>query len=259
MLILLPPSEGKAPPSAGPALDLSALSFPELTPTRERVVAALVRLCAERPAAAAEVLGLGPTQSGQVAVNAQLSAAHCSPAIDVYSGVLFEALGAATLSAHGRRRLDAHVAIASGLWGLVRPHDPIPAYRLSGSASLPDIGTLASAWRGPIGALLVGGEGLIVDLRSGTYQTLGPVPSDALHRTVTVRVLQELNGRRTVVSHSNKSTKGRIVRALLQSRRLPRTARDLHVALLALGFRSERAAPAQRPGPARIDVIVETP
>ena len=138
--------------------------------------------------------------------------------------MLYEALDHATLGARARARLDAHVAIASALWGLVRPGDLIPSYRLSGGTSLPGIGPLAHAWREPVGRELAAIDGLVIDLRSSAYVALGPLTGEVAERAVTVRVLTERNGRRSVVSHSNKATKGRITRALVQSRRTPRTA-----------------------------------
>ena len=74
MLILLPPSEGKTPPPRGRPLDLGTLSHPELGPTRERVLAALVELCAGPPGPALEALGLSPGQAGELGLNAGLDA-----------------------------------------------------------------------------------------------------------------------------------------------------------------------------------------
>ncbi len=258
VLILLPPSEGKSAALTGPAVDPSALSFPELAATRESVLTALVRLCRGDVDAAAATLGLGPTQRGEVGANTLLRTEPCAPAIEVYTGVLYEALDYSGLTAAGRRRADAHVAIASGLWGLVRPGDLIPSYRLSAGTTLPGLGTLARAWREPLSATLAGVPGLIVDLRSSGYVALGPVPRSAAERTVTVRVLQERNGRRTVVSHFNKATKGRMVHALLSSRRTPGTPAAFAQALEALGFRIE-SAPAKAGQPTSIDVIVVEP
>jgi cytoplasmic iron level regulating protein YaaA (DUF328/UPF0246 family) len=172
--------------------------------------------------------------------------------------VLYEALDYSGLTAAGRRRADAHVAIASALWGLVRPSDLIPAYRLSAGTTLPGLGPLTQVWRDPVSSAIASVEGLIVDLRSGGYVALGPVPSSAAKRTVTVRVLQERNGRRTVVSHFNKATKGRLVRALLSSRRTPRTPAAFAEALDALGFRIE-TQPTRKGQPTSIDVIVGQP
>ncbi|MFP5407571.1 MAG: peroxide stress protein YaaA, partial [Gammaproteobacteria bacterium] len=50
----------------------------------------------------------------------------------VYSGVLYEALDLTSLDAAARRRATSWLAVTSGLFGLLRPADRIPAYRLSG-------------------------------------------------------------------------------------------------------------------------------
>ena len=205
------------------------------------------------PAAAARVLGLGPTQDGDVALNTSLLSRPCAPAIRVYSGVLFDALNYSALSARARRRAHSRIAISSGLWGLVRPTDLIPGYRLSGVVSLPAVGTLASAWRGPIASEIEASNGLIVDLRSGTYAALGPIPASARSRAVSVRVLQERAGRRTVVSHLNKATKGRILRASLESDEHVTSASDLVDALRGWGYAAEFSGSSAT---ARIDVIV---
>jgi uncharacterized protein len=256
VLILLPPSEGKSAAAAGPPLDIDGLSFPGLAPTRAAVLGALVDLCRGDIDVAATTLSLGPTQRGEVGANARLRDEPCAPAIEVYTGVLYEALDYATLTAAARRRADTQLAIASALWGLVRPTDLIPSYRLSAGTTLPGLGTLASAWKEPLSAVLEQVDGLIIDLRSGGYVSLGPVPDSAADRAVTVRVLQERNGKRTVVSHFNKATKGRIVRSLVSGRRTPRTPEAFADALDALGYRIEWT-PAGGRRATSIDVIVE--
>ncbi|MBI1349862.1 MAG: peroxide stress protein YaaA [Actinomycetales bacterium] len=255
MLILLPPSEGKSSPVCGPRLDLTSLSFPSLTPSRRTALGALTRLCRADVDEAAAVLGLGPTQRGEVGVNARLRREPCAPAIEVYTGVLYEALDASSLSPRARLRLDDSVAISSALWGLVRTTDLIPAYRLSGSVRLPRIGALSTVWRDPIGAVLTDADGLLLDLRSSAYASLGPVPRSAASRSATVRVLTERDGRRTVVSHSNKATKGHIVRALVKARRSPQDVDDLAHELVRAGFRVEIAAGKPR-SPVTLDVIL---
>jgi cytoplasmic iron level regulating protein YaaA (DUF328/UPF0246 family) len=81
------------------------------------------------------------------------------------------------------------------------------------------------------------------------------MPEPAVDRVATVRVLQERDGRRSVVSHFNKATKGRVVRALLESRGEPRTPAELVIALRDLGFRVEPWAASRKGHP--IDIIVE--
>ena len=102
VLILLPPSEGKSVPQRGRALDLGSLSSPSLTPARARVLAALLQV-SESPEAAA-VLGLTAGQSDEITRNRALSTSATGRADEIYTGVLFDALGFATLSAAARRR-----------------------------------------------------------------------------------------------------------------------------------------------------------
>jgi cytoplasmic iron level regulating protein YaaA (DUF328/UPF0246 family) len=256
VLILLPPSEGKSAAQSGPHLDLAALSYPALTSTRRRVLDALIRLCRSDIDDAATTLGLGPTQRGEVGANTLLRTEPCAAAIDVYTGVLYEALDAASLTARARTRLDAHVVIASALWGLVAPHDLIPSYRLSAATTLPGIGTLASNWRQPVGHVLAQVEDVIIDMRSGAYVSLAPVTIQSPGRVAAVRVLTERNGTRTVVSHFNKATKGRITRTLVQSRRTPTDVNGVADILAGAGYRVEHQA-ARRGGADVLDVIVE--
>jgi hypothetical protein len=75
---------------------------------------------------------------------------------------------------------------------------------------VPGLPTLRTLWRPVLGPVLGGAGELVVDLRSGGYQTLAPVPG-----AVTVDVRSERSdGTRTVVSHANKSHKGRVARLL---------------------------------------------
>jgi cytoplasmic iron level regulating protein YaaA (DUF328/UPF0246 family) len=252
VLILLPPSEGKTRPATGAPLDLETLSFPRLTPTRDQLLRTLVKLCGGNQQRAAEVLGLGPTQAGAVTVNAGLRDEPTARADEVYTGVLFSALDLASLDAASRRRADGSLAIASALFGLLRPGDLIPAYRLSGGVTLPRLGTVAGRWRTPLPRVMqeATGDGLLIDLRSGTYTALGKPPAQLADRTATMRVLHEHGGQRKIVSHFNKATKGRIVRGLLESGADPRTVEQLHSALADLGWTVERSG-------GRLDVVVD--
>lgn len=260
MLILLPPSEAKVAPARGRPLDPDRLSFASLQPARAKVLDALVSACTTAGAGdlarAVEVLGLGPTLADEVARNADLVSAHAARADRVYSGVLYEALDLPSLAGAARRRATSRVAIASGLFGLVRPGDHIPAYRLSGDVTLPGIGNVATFWRGQLGDAVRGaaGRGLVVDLRSATYAAFWRPDRDMARRVVTVRVLHEMAGTRTVVSHFNKATKGRIVRGLLEDGRSASSPKGLARQLSGLGWHVELGAPGRHGTP--LDVVV---
>lgn len=256
VLILLPPSEGKTAPRRGKPLDLAALSSPVLTPARTRLLESLVALCRDEPERAATVLGLGPAQLDLVARNAGLATAPTARADAIYTGVLYDALDPASLTPAARRRATGRLAVTSALFGLVRPGDRIPAYRLSGDAVLPGVGSVAGVWREALGEAITDAVrgGLLVDLRSSTYAAFWRPPAELSRRVATVRVLHESGGRRTVVSHFNKATKGRIVRALLEDGADPRTPTAFADALRRLGWTVEVGDASPRG--TQLDVVV---
>ncbi len=254
MLILLPPSETKRAPRRGRAMQPDRMSFPSLHPPRAKVVDALVALSARGDAA--DVLGGGRTLVDEVARNAGLATAPASRADGVYTGVLYEALDLPSLNGAARRRATGWVAVTSALFGLVRPSDHIPAYRLSGDVDLPGIGPVAAFWREHLDEAVcdAAGKGLVVDLRSSTYAAFWRPDRDLARRTVTVRVLHEVDGLRKVVSHFNKATKGRLVRALLEDGGSPATPARFAAHLACLGWNVESGEPGRHGTP--LDAVV---
>jgi cytoplasmic iron level regulating protein YaaA (DUF328/UPF0246 family) len=257
VLVLLPPSEGKTAPAEGPALDFAARSLPALNPARRKVLSALVGLCRSSPAHARDVLGLSAGQAREVQRNRTLRKAPTAPAWQVYTGVLFTALDMGGADPSTQARLAEWSLIWSGLWGAVRLTDPIPAYRLSGAVTLPGPGRLGTFWREPLGRALTAPAraGLIVDLRSGTYAASWSGPPG---RTAAIRVIHELGDRRTVASHFNKATKGRLLRALAESPMVPESVDDLVDAIRAAGFRVEPGESPRGSASRMLDVIVDS-
>jgi cytoplasmic iron level regulating protein YaaA (DUF328/UPF0246 family) len=180
MLVLLPPSQGKASPDRGRRAGLSTLVYPRLREPREQLIEA---------------------------VDPRLRSAPAIPAAELYTGVLFTALGLGDLPWDG-------VLIASALWGVVRPGDRIPAYRLDMGAKPPGIGALAAYWRGPLRAALPD-RGLVLDLRSGSYAAAWE-PRRAT-RLVIRAFTQGPDGKRTVISHMVKRVRGEVARLVLQA------------------------------------------
>lgn len=262
MLVLLPPSEGKATGGSRSPLDLGALSLPGLGEARARVLDELVTLCSGDEAKAAEVLGLSAGLRGEVAKNAALRSAGTRPAGEIYTGVLYDALGLATLPSAARRRAARSLLVFSGLWGAVRVGDRIPSYRCSMGVKLPGLGALGAFWRTPMATVLpeAAGNGLVLDLRSAAYTTAWKPKGEVAERTATVRVLQSkiVDGveKRSVVSHFNKATKGRMVRDLLTSDAEPKGPAELVEALRGFGYAVEATAPERAGRPWALDVVV---
>ncbi len=218
MLILLPPSETKRDGGEGAALSTQlsekALAFPELNPVRNKVITAVVAL-AKDPVACAKALKLSAKQMSEVHRNKVVKKSATMPAIDRYTGVLYDALDAASLPEQARNFLGSSVLIQSALLGPVGALDLIPAYRLSFDSKLPNLtaGTLKKAWAQAGAKALARREGLILDLRSEGYAALAPLaPAE---NTFYLRVVTRgENGEVRALNHFNKKGKGEFVRAL---------------------------------------------
>jgi uncharacterized protein len=207
--ILLPPSEGKTPPSEGAPVDLGELAFPGLSKTRERLLDVLSRLTFPR---ALKYLDVGPGLTEEARRDLTLREAPAAPAHEVYTGVLYEHLGLGTLPGE-------NVLIASALWGFVQPSDRIPAYRLSMGSTLPRIPSLPAVWRDPL-RKAIPDTGLIVDMRSGSYAAAWK-PKQA----TVVGVRAFVSGK--TVSHMVKATRGDVARILLSASSPPETPEDV--------------------------------
>jgi cytoplasmic iron level regulating protein YaaA (DUF328/UPF0246 family) len=237
VIVLLPPSETKRDGGDGPPLRHESLTSPELGPLRAALIDELVALSADRPAAR-RALGISAAQDAEIDRNAALLVSATMPAIERYTGVLYDALDVASLHGAAASRARSRLAVGSALFGLLRADDAVPAYRLSAGSKLPGSATLAARWRPvlePVLAQLARDE-LIVDLRSGSYAALGRVPG-----AVDVDVVAErADGKRTVVSHFNKAHKGRLARLLASSRAEPGDASAVAAIARRSGMRIER-------------------
>lgn len=213
--VLLSPSETKSIGGTGDPLDLADLSLPSLSGTRRTVADALVTTCTDDPEGARAALGLSERLAGEVHLDAQLWNSPTAPALTRYTGVLYDALDQESMTGATRSRAQSRLWIGSALFGLVAAGDPIPHYRLSAGTRLPGLGTLRATWRPALTCATADWDNdLVVDLRSGGYRQLGPVPG-----AVTVDVVTAYpDGARKVVSHFSKHHKGLLARTLATSR-----------------------------------------
>lgn len=214
MLILLPPSESKTAPVSGDPVSFDTLSFPGLTQDREHLAATLARVSGQKNARS--VLGVGESLAADVARNRELLTAPSGPALSVYTGVLYDALDADSLAGPAREVAERSLVVISALWGAVQPTDYIPAYRLSMGTDLPRHGKLNTWWKPRLTPVLdeAAAEHLVVDCRSSAYAAAWKAPAE---RTIAVRV-EQLNaaGKRSVVSHNAKHTRGLVARFLCE-------------------------------------------
>lgn len=222
MKILLPPSETKRSGGSGAPLSSESFALPSLAPQRAAVVAALVSLAADADAAR-HVLKLSERQLDAIDDNAALRSAPTMAAVDRYTGVLYDALDAATLDAVARRWLNRHVWIHSAPFGPIAALDAIPTYRLAAGTSLPGIPPLRRHWaHATSSAIAEDAAAFVLDLRSEAYVALGPVPASV--SSAYVRVVTS-EGR--ALNHFNKKAKGELVRALALDRPRVRSSAGL--------------------------------
>jgi cytoplasmic iron level regulating protein YaaA (DUF328/UPF0246 family) len=245
VLILLPPSETKANRRRGRPVDPTTWSFPELTATRERVAAALAEVSASPTAA--EALGVSENLLDEVARNLSLDTLPATPAAEVYTGVLYDALDLGSLDTAARRRANRWLVVVSALHGAVRPGDRITAYRLSMGVDLPGVGPLAPAWRSALDAPLTAaaGSGVVVDCRSAAYAAAWRPGPTVAPRWVQVRV--------PGASHMAKHTRGLVARHLCEAGVATRSV-PVVADVVAGAFDVELHEPARPTAPWVLDV-----
>ena len=229
-IVLIPPSEGKAAGGRGRPWHAGSMAFPSLDGARATVMDALVAAMAEPEANRAKLLGVkGEALAAATDANRRVHTAGTRPAIERYTGVLYDALDAATLPDQDRRRLRRQVVIFSGLFGASRPGDRMPDYKLKMGASLTGLGPLATWWRRPLT------EALAPEVSRRVVWNLLPIEHDsawappapgsaetgAPGAVLSVRFLDEKPRRRgedrtfTTVNHWNKLLKGALVRHVM--------------------------------------------
>ncbi|MDT4945583.1 MAG: uncharacterized protein QOH14_2316 [Pseudonocardiales bacterium] len=209
---------------------------------RERTLRALGELVAADAGAAAAALLLPPgVARDALAANSGVPDAPSMPALRRYSGVVYDGLALDTLTPAAQRVAARCALIFSGLLGVVRGDEPVPAYRVPAKAVLPGIGVVGTFWRPVLDDVLpaVLGTGLVVDLRSSDYAAMWRPRGALAERMLRVRVLSPVpRGGHGVVSYSSKLAKGRLCAALatrLASGGSVATAEDVAEAWLSAG------------------------
>ncbi len=241
MRILLPPSAGKTTKESTNHLQLEKLWQAEhLTQTRRQLINDVqnTALLAD----AAQIFKLGPKNAHEISQNLEIYDAPALAAWQLYDGVLYEAAKFAQIFSYGacaqdgqgqggqsqadqsqglQRQLEELTLVFSALFGPVRLTDLITPHRLSGSVKLPGQGSVASIWSKALKELLtqqLSGH-VVVDLRSAEYGAMyRPTRgSDCLLLNIGVAKVNPATGKRSVVSHWAKHTRGLLAGALLRA------------------------------------------
>ena len=222
MIFLLPPSETKEP---GGKKMAKVLSHKELDKTRKLLQQALIETC-KNPTLAAKALKLGPKRLSEIQVNLELIQPKCMPALDRYTGTLYDALKDGGVTSSMASRAKKSVFVQSSLFGLISAGDLIPNYRLSAGSKLRGV-NLKQLWNAAhdnIWPKLA--KEIVIDLRSNAYAELATVPEYIECYKMDV-VREDAEGKRTILNHFNKQAKGQFVRSALMVKSAPKTLADL--------------------------------
>jgi cytoplasmic iron level regulating protein YaaA (DUF328/UPF0246 family) len=221
--ILLPPSEAKNAGGRGLPLARRQRRQP-IEDSRDEVLHSLDQLLDAGPVEAARSLLLPDSvAAAALADNRRVRTAPTMPALDRYAGVVYDGLFLQPLSEAARAVANRELLIFSGLFGVLRGGDPVPAYRVPAKAALPGVGVLATFWRARLDALMPSllDRSVLIDLRSSDYAAMwqpasrGPLAG----RLIGVRVLSPRpDGSLGVISFASKLAKGRLTAALLERR-----------------------------------------
>lgn len=300
MRILLPPSAGKTTKESTNHLQLEKLWQAEhLTQTRRQLIDDVqnTALLAD----AAQIFKLGPKNAHEISQNLEIYDAPALAAWQLYDGVLYEAAKFAQIFSYGacaqdgqgqgqgnqpqgsgqgqggqsqadqsqglQRQLEELTLVFSALFGPVRLTDLITPHRLSGSVKLPGQGSVASIWSKALKELLtqqLSGH-VVVDLRSAEYGAMyRPTRgSDCLLLNIGVAKVNPATGKRSVVSHWAKHTRGLLAGALLRAvagGQLAASDGDvdeiLQVAAALEGVREVEITPLDARGQAKVTLVL---
>ncbi|MEY3587188.1 MAG: peroxide stress protein YaaA [Actinomycetota bacterium] len=210
MLILLPPSETKLSGGVGISMDRQAIIWAALDPARDLLIQKLSRELKSKTKAIA-ALKLGKNPEADLLAMRNLMQAPTMPAIERYTGTLYDALDYQTLSDSAKQRVRTNLFIQSALFGLLPASEQIPYYRFSAGAKVPGV-NLAKLWQQAHEAVWPRMIGPILDMRSKSYAALNPIPD---RESYFVEVLDAKSGK--ALNHFNKKAKGAFVRAALEN------------------------------------------
>ena len=175
-------------------------------------------------------LGVSPHHTEPVLIllpPSEKKSATPGPAIELYTGVLYAALGWSTLTKTQQKQGQLSIAIISAKYGVVRPLDLIEPYKEK---------IKNKKMAAQVAHALDGIESeLIIDCRSSTYQTVWTSP---VAITVEIKVFTKVAGVKKVITHMSKKTRGEVTHHILMSKKVPSNPHELE-AIVSQKFECE--------------------
>ena len=204
MKILIPPSEGKTKlKSTGPIFSETNFRF-------EREVGQIVRLLELIDNEDLKSI-YGTSQEKSELFHRQnedIFKSRCAPAIERYTGVVYEHLKWETLKDSAKDYMEKHVLIFSGLFGMTTPLTMIPNYKLK-----MNVLSLQYHWNHTLTKVL-DTEEIIFDLLPQVYRK-AYTPNK--NNVIKIEFIVENKGKKTSAGHYGKAVKGKFIRFLAQN------------------------------------------
>lgn len=211
VVILLPPSEGKAAGGSEAWKPQQGTFGRALFGQRADLASALARQGGGTEA----LLGVrGDHLARAKQANRTLTGAGTMPAWQRYTGVVWDHLDIASLTAAQRTRALQSIVVVSGLLGAVRADDRIPDYRLKMGARLAPYGLIAAWWHDHLSEVLntafVGRT--VIDLLPNEHRRAFTPDTERLGDYIRVGLFEK-SGK--AGGHDAKAAKGRLARHVL--------------------------------------------
>lgn len=213
LIILLPPSEGKAlSGKIGTRFKESDGAFGNsLGKQRTAIIAALGKVSG----GSEKLLGVsGAHLSRAQQANLELRGAKTLPAFARYTGVVWDHLDLESLPSAAQKFAASNVVIVSGLLGLVAVGDAIPDYRLKIGASLAPMGKLSTWWREDLSLALnkYCTGSIVINLLPQEHNSAFVADSKLIGQYFKVDLVTKSG---TAGGHDAKAAKGRLARHLV--------------------------------------------
>ena len=203
MLILIPPSEGKA------KVKSSNVTFAETNFKFEREVNQIVRLLSLlNEEDLRSIYGTSQEKSEIFhRQNQDIFKSHCAKAIERYTGVVYEYINFQSLDKNAQHYMEKHVRIFSGLFGLLTPNTLIPNYKLK-----MNVLSLQYHWS-PIITKELEKEDIIFDLLPQVHRKAYKPSNNVIK--IDFSVINK--GKKTAAGHFGKAVKGKFIRFLCEN------------------------------------------
>lgn len=202
-LVLIPPSEGKN----GGGDNKCSLSFNELDNLRKEVISNLSFVCNNEDSF---VLGKlfkvkGDALSKAIFLNKEIGFDNCLMSMNRFSGVMFKSLDYFSLSEKQKKNFDANFLIVDAVFGLIRPYDFVPDYKLMMGSKFNGLNTVLF-WKKEVSLCINRlNKEFVLDLLPNIHRE---VITD-VKNVVSINFVEELSdGSIKNVGHKSKALKG---------------------------------------------------